>query len=130
MAATHKPAATRELAAWESGCIASMDTTAIGWAVQRTGAGREKAGEPVDPNAGIAFHAKRGAWIEKGQPLATFYGTSEAHIDEAIELYKSALHFSKEPLLAVPPLVSRIFTAENAGAFLAEFAKVVQKGRD
>ena len=30
--------------AWESGFMAEMDTTALGWAVQRTGAGREKAG--------------------------------------------------------------------------------------
>src|SRR5580658_4212506 len=33
----HKPGATEVLKAWESGCIAEMDTTKIGWAVQRTG---------------------------------------------------------------------------------------------
>ena len=51
--------------AWESGFVAEMDTTALGWAVQRTGAGREKAGEPVDPHAGILFHARRGAGSRK-----------------------------------------------------------------
>jgi thymidine phosphorylase len=60
------------LEAWESGFISEMDTTQIGWAIQRTGAGREKAGEPVDPHAGILFHARRGARVEKGQPIATF----------------------------------------------------------
>jgi thymidine phosphorylase len=50
-----KPGATQELEAWETGFISAMDTTEIGWAVQRTGAGREKAGEPVDPHAGIEF---------------------------------------------------------------------------
>ncbi len=50
----------------------------IGWAVQRTGAGREKAGEPVDPHAGILFHARRGARVEKGQPIATLYATNPA----------------------------------------------------
>ena len=62
----HKPGATQVVEAWESGFVAEMDTTALGWAVQRTGAGREKAGEPVDPHAGIVFHARRGAQIEKG----------------------------------------------------------------
>jgi len=127
MAAVHKPTATRELAAWESGFITSMDTTQIGWAVQRTGAGREKAGEPVDPHAGIVFHARRGAQVEKGQPLATFYGTSEAHLDEAIALFRSTIHFSKDMPHVVPPLVSCVFTAESAREYLAKFAKVNQK---
>jgi pyrimidine-nucleoside phosphorylase len=118
--ASHKPAATTILSSWESGYIAEMDTTAIGWAVQRTGAGREKAGEPVDPHAGIEFHAKRGAHIEKGQPLATLYGTSKAHLEEATILLRSAIQISKEPPHAAPPLVSRIFTHENAKEFLAK----------
>jgi pyrimidine-nucleoside phosphorylase len=127
LAGTHKPAATRVLEAWETGSIASMDTTAIGWAVQRTGAGREKAGEPVDPDAGIIFHAKRGAKVEKGQTLATLYGSSEAHLDEAEALLRSSIHISEKPPHTAPPLVSRIFTGENAGEFLAAFAKVFQK---
>jgi pyrimidine-nucleoside phosphorylase len=45
----HRPGATAVLTAWESGYITEMDTTKIGWAVQRTGAGRERAGEQVDP---------------------------------------------------------------------------------
>lgn len=117
LATTHKPAATRVLKAWQSGFVASMDTMEIGWAVQRTGAGREKAGEPVEPHAGIVFHARRGARVERGQPLATFYGTSEAHLDEAEALFKAAVRFSQDPPAAVP-MVSKIFTRENAEAFL------------
>src|SRR5580698_8679930 len=77
----HKPGATRVLDAWGSGYVSEMDTMALGWAVQRTGAGREKAGEPVDPHAGIVFHARRGAKVERGQPLATLYATTEALLD-------------------------------------------------
>ena len=72
----HKPGATAVVKAWERGFVAEMDTTALGWAVQRTGAGREKAGEPVDPHAGILFHTGCGAFVEKGQPLATVYATN------------------------------------------------------
>src|SRR5580692_7974782 len=75
-AAFHRPGATKVVEAWESGFVAEMDTTALGWAVQRTGAGREKAGEPVDPHAGILFHAKRGAKVDRSEPLATIYATS------------------------------------------------------
>ena len=124
--ATHRPAATALLEAWETGCIAEMDTTAIGWAVQRTGAGREKLGEPVDPHAGIVFHAKRGSRIEKGQPLATLYGTSQAHLEEALALLRSAIHISKEPPNAVPR-VSKIITSEIAEEILLRTGKVNQK---
>jgi pyrimidine-nucleoside phosphorylase len=113
----HKPGATEVLKAWDSGFIAEMDTTKIGWAVQRLGAGRERAGEPVDPHAGIEFHARRGARVEKGQPLATLYATSPALLPEPIALLKQAITLSKAPPGAVA-LVSRIFNRETAQNYL------------
>jgi len=113
----HKPGATCVVPAWESGFISSMDTTALGWAVQRTGAGREKAGEPVDPHAGIDFHARRGARIEKGQPLATIYATTPDLLIEPAAILEQAITFSPTPPQVVP-LVSRIFTRETAEAHL------------
>jgi len=115
----HKPGATKVVSAWESGFISSMDTTALGWAVQRTGAGREKAGEPVDPHAGIDFHARRGARLEKGQPLATLYATSPALLAEPEEILRQAIHFSTTPPQKVS-LVSRIFTRASAEAHLRD----------
>ena len=117
--AFHRPSATRVLNAWESGYIAEMDTTKIGWAVQRTGAGREKAGEPVDPHAGILFHARRGARVEKGQPIATLYATNETMLAEPTELLKQAIRIAQEPPAPVE-LVGSIFTRENAEAYLRD----------
>ena len=116
-AAFHKPGATQVLDAWESGFVAEMDTTQIGWAVQRTGAGREKAGEPVDPHAGILFHARRGARVEKGEPFATLYATTAAMLPEPIELLKQAITISGTPPEPVR-LVGPVFTRENAEAHL------------
>jgi pyrimidine-nucleoside phosphorylase len=95
-----------------------MDTTALGWAVQRTGAGREKPGEPVDPHAGILFHARRGAKIEKDQPFATVYATRPEMLSEPVAILKQAIAFSKTPPREVVPLVGRVFTKENAEAHL------------
>jgi pyrimidine-nucleoside phosphorylase len=114
----HKPGATEIVAAWESGFVAEMETTALGWAVQRTGAGREKAGEPVDPNAGILFHARRGTKIEKGQPLATVYATRPELLAEPVAIIKRAVTISKTLPHAVVPLVGRVFTQENAENYL------------
>jgi pyrimidine-nucleoside phosphorylase len=119
---SHSPGATKVVAAGESGFISAMDTTALGWAVQRTGAGREKAGAPVDPHAGIDFHARRGARLEKGQPLATLYATSPALLAEPEQILKQAIHFSPTPPEEVP-LVSRIFTRESAEAYLRDVVR-------
>jgi len=139
LGAFHKPDVTRVLNAWEAGTIADMDTMAIGWAVQRTGAGREARDEsdapseslgwdPVDPHAGIVFHARRGARVEKGQPIATLYATSSAQMEEAEARLKAAIRISGEPLVAPPPLVSRIFDRESAEAYLANPVKVRKTG--
>ena len=122
--AFHTPGATEIIPGWESGYIAEMDTTAIGWAVQRTGAGREKAGEPVDPHAGIVFHARRGAHVEQGAPLATLFATTPAQLAEPIAILHQAIRFSKTPPHAGPPLIHEVFTREKAEAYLADAAKV------
>lgn len=119
MKAFHKPGATLKVAAWESGYVAEMDTTALGWAVQRTGAGREKAGEPVDAHAGILFHARRGARVERGQLFATIYATNAGMLAEPAAILKEAIHFSENSPHAVA-LVSRIITRENAGNYLGD----------
>ena len=115
----HKPGATHVLKAWQSGYITEMDTTAVGMAVQRLGAGREKAGAPVDPHAGILFGARRTASVEKGQPIAMLYATRAALLAEPIAILKRAIRISDTPPAPVP-LVSRIFTLESAEEYLRE----------
>ena len=117
--ASHKPGATHVLKAWKSGYVAAMDTMELGWAVQRLGAGREKAGEPVDPHAGIEFHARCGVRVENGQPFATLYATNETMLAEPVERIKKAITFSDEPPEEVP-LVKHIFARENAEAYLKD----------
>ncbi len=108
----HTPGATRDFLAPQSGYITAMDCTAVGWAVQRLGAGRERAGEPVDPHAGIRMHAKLGSFVEQGQPLCTFYAAHESRFAEPESLLRRALTFADE---RVPPpaLIRQIITAEN-----------------
>jgi pyrimidine-nucleoside phosphorylase len=126
LAATHKPGATEVIPAWETGFIADMDTTDLGWAVQRLGAGREKAGEPVDPHAGIEFHARRGAYIHQGEPLATLYATTPALLAEPVAILRRAIRFSASAPAPVS-LVSQTFTLESAEAYLRDAVKVIEE---
>jgi pyrimidine-nucleoside phosphorylase len=118
---SHKPGATEVVPALETGFVAEMDTTALGWAVQRTGAGREHAGDAVDPHAGILFHARRGARVKAGQPLATVYATTSEMLREPIEILKKAVQFSQSAPEPVP-LVGRIFTRQSAEKYLESAA--------
>jgi pyrimidine-nucleoside phosphorylase len=129
MGAFHKPGATEVVEAWESGFVTEMDTTALGWAVQRLGAGRERAGEPVDPHAGIEFHAKRGARVERGQPLATLYATRAEMLAEPVALIRNAIVMAEKPPEAVP-LVSRVFTRETAEAYLKDAGRTGGQGSE
>jgi pyrimidine-nucleoside phosphorylase len=113
----HTPNHRRDLCADRSGTFAAADCTKIGWAVQRLGAGRERAGEPVEPHAGLEMHVKLGDQVEAGQPLATLFTHNEALFAEPEHLLRSALTIGDAPV-EPPPLVRRIISAENKNSFL------------
>jgi thymidine phosphorylase len=71
----------------------------------------------VDPHAGIVFHARRGAKIKQGQPLATLYATKPEMLPEALELVNRAIVISDTAPESVP-LVSRVFALETAEEYL------------
>ncbi len=113
----HRPRFRREFVANRSGFFNSADCTKVGWAVQRLGAGREKASEPVEAHAGLEMHVKLGARVKAGQPLATLFSEDEARFAEPEQLLREALAIgerSPEPL----PLVRQIIAAENKDKFL------------
>jgi pyrimidine-nucleoside phosphorylase len=126
--ATHKPVATEVLEAWQDGVITEMDTMEIGWAVQRTGAGRSKEGAAVDPHAGIRFHARREARVRHGQPIATLYASSAALLEEPMRRLRNAIRISAEPPRVETALVGTVFDREAAEAYLAEADKVGKTG--
>ena len=113
----HQPKFRREIRADRSGYFTAADCTKIGWAVQRLGAGRERAGEPVEAHAGLAMHVKLGARIEAGQTLATLFAESEARFAEPEHLLREGLTIGDQPVSA-PPLVREIISVENKDLFL------------
>ncbi|MGA8160155.1 MAG: thymidine phosphorylase [Acidobacteriaceae bacterium] len=115
--AFHQPKFRREFRADRSGFFAAADCTKIGWAVQRLGAGRERAGEPVEAHAGLAMHVKLGAKVEAGQVLATLFAEEEARFAEPEHLLREALTIGENPVTA-PPLVRQIISADNKDLFL------------
>jgi pyrimidine-nucleoside phosphorylase len=114
--AFHAPKATKTFVAARGGYLSKIDCEKVGWAVQRLGAGREKAGEPVEPHAGIEMHVKLGARIAPRQPLVTMFAADPEKLVEPENLLREALTITKEPGI-VPPLVYEYVTTENANSF-------------
>jgi pyrimidine-nucleoside phosphorylase len=110
--AFHTPKFRRELPAGRSGFLAHMDCERIGWAVQRLGAGREKAGEPVSAHAGIEMHAKLGSRIRACEPLCTMFADEAARFPEAEQLLSGAISIEDAPA-EIPPLIGEILTGDD-----------------
>jgi pyrimidine-nucleoside phosphorylase len=108
----HRPGAIGEYRAARSGYLSSMDTTAMGWAVQRLGAGRARAGEPVDAHAGLVMHAKLGWKVREGDSLCTLYATDSAHLAEGEELLRRAVKITDEHE-PPPDLIGQVVSLPN-----------------
>ena len=114
--AFHAPKATKAFIATRAGYLSKIDCEKVGWAVQRLGAGREKAGEPVEPHAGIEMHVKLGARIAPRQPLVTMFAADAEELIEPENLLREALTITEEPGI-VPPLVYEYVTEANVNSF-------------
>jgi pyrimidine-nucleoside phosphorylase len=106
----HQPQVRGEVRAERSGFITTVDCEGIGWAVQRLGAGREQAGEPVSAMAGIELHAKVGDRVEAGQQLYTMFADEAKRLDEPSLLLQRATAIGDEKM-PVRPLVMDTITA-------------------
>ena len=113
----HRPHARKDFVADRSGYLAHVDCTLVGWAVQRLGAGRERAGEPVSAHAGLEMHVKLGDKVEAGKPLCTLFADYEGRFAEPEVLLRLALIVADEPA-STEPLIQEIITSENRKEYL------------
>lgn len=113
----HRPHARKDFIAEQSGYLAHVDCTLVGWAVQRLGAGRERAGEPVSAHAGLEMHVKLGDKVEAGEPLCTLFADYEGRFAEPEILLRLALTVADEPT-HMEPLIQETITLENRKEYL------------
>ncbi len=102
-----RSAKSRVARAVMNGYIAGFDGEGIGRAAVRLGAGREKAGDAIDPAAGIQLLRRRGDRVEKDDPIAVLHAEADYLIDLAEERFLDAVELSHEPVTA-PPLLEDV----------------------
>ena len=95
------------LTARESGFIAAMKTSAIGYAAQALGAGRVRKTDRIDPAVGLAMKKRVGEPIEKGETWCELHVNPASDVNAAQALLEGALTVSPEPVEA-PKLVHAV----------------------
>lgn len=86
-----------ELAALSEGYLYAIDTEGIGIAAGLLGAGRETKESTIDAGAGLIMRKKTGAYVKKGEILATLYTADEEHLTRAREHLASCFTIREEP---------------------------------
>ncbi|MFV0517065.1 MAG: pyrimidine-nucleoside phosphorylase [Aminipila sp.] len=80
-----QPKISKELICDKNGYVNKIAARTIGLASQHSGAGRATKEDAIDLSAGIYLHKKVGDKVEKGEILATIYGTEEDKINRSLE---------------------------------------------
>ncbi|MBO7721440.1 MAG: thymidine phosphorylase [Kiritimatiellae bacterium] len=95
--------------AMRSGYVEAIDAEKVAGVALRLGAGREKAGDAIDPLAGVTLAVRRGDRVFAGAPLATLEKSRSPDGLEAAaaELYK-AFSFAAAAPEARPLVIERI----------------------
>ncbi|RAL20497.1 thymidine phosphorylase [Lujinxingia litoralis] len=95
---------TTVLEAWESGHISRIQAESVGIAAMELGAGRRRKEDDIDPGVGLVMEAKRGARVEKGQPLVTIYYNDDKELEKVRQMLREAIVIGEAPE-DVPPLI-------------------------
>ncbi len=100
-----RAACVEPVAAPVSRYLQHMDTAAIGRVSVTLGAGRERAGDPIDHAAGIVLARKTGDYVRRGDVLAYLHTNAPAVLPEARDACLAALTFGE----AAPPSRTEIY---------------------
>ena len=96
-------ASTIAVAADRDGVVTGLDAYLVGRAAVLLGAGRDRAGDPVDHAAGVRVVARVGSAVRAGEPVLELHANPGARLDEARASAAQAIAISDDVRCA--PLV-------------------------
>ncbi len=97
-----------EVTSPSGGVVAAIEAEAVGCAARELGAGRMRAGDAVDPAAGITLERKVGQTVEKGEALAVLHTSREETLENAARLVEAAYSIQPEAPTGRPLLLDVI----------------------
>ncbi len=92
----NEPLFSKKVISEKNGFIKSFDTTALGWAAVQMGCGRINKNDNLDNTAGIAFNAKVGDQVNKGDSIMQCFGSNENKLNQAYSQLKETFQIAEE----------------------------------
>lgn len=89
-----------------SGYITATNAEEYGRVSLLLGAGRNKKEDVIDPYAGLYLHAKRGAFVTAGEPIATLYASRKELFPPCEQILLEATEIKEAPPMPVPLVYS------------------------
>jgi pyrimidine-nucleoside phosphorylase len=93
----HQPAYQHQVKSPSAGFLSLVDCGQVGWAVQRSGAGRTVPGEAVSAHAGVETHKKVGDPVAAGDTLFTVYVEQEERLESVAATLSGCYTLSAQP---------------------------------
>jgi thymidine phosphorylase len=97
-----------QLVAPRDGFVAAVKAGAIGLATNLLGAGRSNVGDHVDPAVGVVLHAKPGARVARGQPLADIHHRDGRGLNDAVSFCSAAFIITDQPPPVRPVIIGDV----------------------
>ncbi len=91
-----------EVKTQKEGWIFAMDTQDIGSSAMLLGAGRKTKEDIIDLAVGMVMQKRIGDYVKQGESIAKFYINEEKMLDEAIDLFKRAVHIEAQKPINKP----------------------------
>ena len=91
----NKPLFSKKVISKSDGFVKSFDTTALGWAAALMGCGRINKNDSLDNTAGIAFNAKVGDQVNKGDCIMRCFSSDENKLDQAHSQLKETFQIAE-----------------------------------
>ena len=91
----NEPLFSKKVISEKNGFIKSFDTTALGWAAVQMGCGRINKNDNLDNTAGIAFNAKVGDQVNKGDSIMQCFGSDKNKLDQAYSQLKETFQIAE-----------------------------------
>jgi pyrimidine-nucleoside phosphorylase len=95
----------REVVVGRDGVVAALPARGVGEVVAALGAGRARAGDPVDSDVGVEVHLQVGDRVEAGTPFVTIHARDEANAERAEVRLRELLTLRDRAVLAPPTVL-------------------------
>jgi len=92
----------------QNGYVQDVDAENIGRASLLLGAGRTKTTDSIDPSAGLSNLMKIGESVTAGAPLVTLHAATQARLDEAMALVRTAFVIGPKPAPVTALFLERV----------------------